>query len=221
MHDAVAERAAEKHHQRVAREPARRRAGGHADAGAEIERAPVVDGRLREDRQERDRPQRNEPSFGERKERSRRVRVACADLKARSKRNRERGEGLDAELHRKFLGFGISNDGSERRIAPKWRTGQTRFRELCHRGISKFQCGGGGRLAHGPLANVRTPVGPTGAAQQLFRLARSSPNLCTRPSLTRSNRRGTDPYARWCGRGGAARHPPIPILRRLRPSAAQ
>src|SRR5436309_141954 len=29
--------------------------------------------------------------------------------------------------------------------------------------------------------------------------------------LTRSNRRGTDPYARWCGRGGAARCPPIPI----------
>ncbi len=82
----------------------------------------------------------------------------------------------------------------------------------------EVQCGGGGRLAHGPLANVRTPVGPTGAAQPLFRLARSSPNLCARPSLTRSNRRGTDPYARWCGRG-AARHPPIPIMRRLRPSA--
>src|SRR5512135_375402 len=30
-------------------------------------------------------------------------------------------------------------------------------------------------------------------------------------ALTRSNRRGTDPYARWCGRGGAARLPPIPI----------
>src|SRR5271166_81654 len=30
-------------------------------------------------------------------------------------------------------------------------------------------------------------------------------------SLTRSNRRGTDPYARWCGRGGVARCPPIPI----------
>ena len=26
-----------------------------------------------------------------------------------------------------------------------------------------------------------------------------------------SNRRGTDPYARWCGRAGAARPPPIPI----------
>src|SRR5439155_10222488 len=28
------------------------------------------------------------------------------------------------------------------------------------------------------------------------------------------NRRGTDPYARWCGRGGIARCPPIPIDRR-------
>ena len=44
----------------------------------------------------------------------------------------------------------------------------------------------------------------------------SSPTLCARPSLTRSNRRGTDPYARWCGRGGAARHPPIPITGRYR-----
>jgi hypothetical protein len=35
-----------------------------------------------------------------------------------------------------------------------------------------------------------------------------------------SNRRGTDPYARWCGRGGAARLPPIPIFgtkRRIQP----
>jgi len=29
--------------------------------------------------------------------------------------------------------------------------------------------------------------------------------------LTLPNRRGTDPYARWCGRGGAVRLPPIPI----------
>src|SRR5208283_1016056 len=90
-----------------------------------------------------------------------------------------------------------------KRAKPLQRTTPSRHIEV--------QCGGGGRLAHGPLANVRTPVGPTGAAQQLFRLARSPPNLCVRPSLTWSNRRGTDPYARWCGRGGAARHPPIPI----------
>ncbi len=50
-----------------------------------------------------------------------------------------------------------------------------------------------------------------GAAQPLFRFARSSQDLCARPSLTRSNHRGTDPYARWCGRDGPARHPPIPI----------
>ena len=31
-------------------------------------------------------------------------------------------------------------------------------------------------------------------------------------SVICSNRRGTDPYARWCGRGGAARLPPIPIF---------
>jgi len=29
--------------------------------------------------------------------------------------------------------------------------------------------------------------------------------------LNPPNRRGTDPYARWCGRGGVARCPPIPI----------
>ena len=30
-------------------------------------------------------------------------------------------------------------------------------------------------------------------------------------ALNPPNRRGTDPYARWCGRGGVARCPPIPI----------
>ena len=29
--------------------------------------------------------------------------------------------------------------------------------------------------------------------------------------LNPPNRRGTDPYARWWGRGGAVRRPPIPI----------
>jgi len=30
--------------------------------------------------------------------------------------------------------------------------------------------------------------------------------------LNQSNRRGTDPYAWWCGRGDTARCPPIPIM---------
>jgi hypothetical protein len=66
-------------------------------------------------------------------------------------------------------------------------------------------------FADGILAHVRTPGGPTGPAEQLLRPTRTSPTLCSRLSLTQSNRRGTDPYARWCGRGGAERHPPIPI----------
>ena len=60
------------------------------------------------------------------------------------------------------------------------------------------------------LAHVRTPGGPSGSMQPLLRFNRSSPTLCSGSSLIRSNHRGTDPYARWCGRGGAVRHPPIP-----------
>ena len=78
---------------------------------------------------------------------------------------------------------------------------------------------GGGRrwFTNGALAHVRTSGGPASPTQRLFRVARSSPNLCARPSLTRSNRRVRDPYARWCGRGGVARRPPIPISRKKRP----
>src|SRR6266852_6396934 len=76
---------------------------------------------------------------------------------------------------------------------------------------AEVQRGGCRRLADRVLAHVRTSGSPTGPAQPLFRCPRSPPTLCFCPSLTRSNRRGTDPYARWCGRGGAARCPPIPI----------
>src|ERR1700746_1533006 len=34
-------------------------------------------------------------------------------------------------------------------------------------------------------------------------------------TLNSPNRRGTDPYARWCGRGGIARCPPIPIVEKV------
>src|SRR5512133_2408669 len=71
--------------------------------------------------------------------------------------------------------------------------------------------GGCRRLADRVLAHVRTSGGPTGPAQPVFRRSRSSQTLCCCSSVTRSGRRGTAPYARWCGRGGAARCPPIPI----------
>src|SRR4051794_28592221 len=80
--------------------------------------------------------------------------------------------------------------------------------------------GGCGRLADWVLAHVRASGDSTGPAQPVLRQPRSSPPLCSCPSLTRSNRRGTDPYARWCGRGDAARCPPIPIYAPKRPRAA-
>src|SRR5512135_1063478 len=61
-------------------------------------------------------------------------------------------------------------------------------------------------LAHGPPCGVTA-----GSVQRLLRLDRPSSLGGIANRLTRSNRRGTDPYARWCGRGGAARLPPIPI----------
>src|SRR5437868_15392156 len=84
------------------------------------------------------------------------------------------------------------------RTAPSWR--------------AKVQCSSRRRFTDGVLAHVRTPGGPTSPAQPLLRLTRSPPTPCRCPSLTRSNRRGTDPYARWWGRGGTARCPPIPIV---------
>src|ERR1700726_1048365 len=72
-------------------------------------------------------------------------------------------------------------------------------------------CSGRRRFTDGVLAHVQTPGGPTSPAQPLFRLTRSPPTPCLCPSLTPSNLRGTDPYARWWGRGGTARCPPIPI----------
>jgi len=158
---------------------------------------------------------------------------------------------------RKFLGFSISNDGSERRTAPQALAKfKTRVREITRRtggarpwaadrragaipdrlarllrlppdppsahepgsleppkttNVSsaavaqraqplqgtapqrrtEVQCSGRRRFADGILAHVRTPGGPTGAAQPLPRLARSPPTPCPRRSLTRSNRRGT------------------------------
>ena len=68
------------------------------------------------------------------------------------------------------------------------------------------------RWLFGILAHVRTPGRPASPAQPLFPLTRFAPTPCLCPSLTQSNRRGTDPYARWWGRGGIARCPPIPIL---------
>ncbi len=181
---------------------------------------------------------------------------------------------------RKFLGFSISNDGSERRIAPKaldkfkerirdmtrrtrgfslqqlikelkpyivgWRgyfgfcqtprsphkprsvdPSKIAFVSLAAmanqakplRGVtpsrrSKVPSGGRGWFTNRALAHVRTPGGPTSPTQRLFRVARSSPNLCARPSLTRSNRRGTGPVCPVVWEGWRREASPYPDLGR-------
>jgi RNA-directed DNA polymerase len=178
---------------------------------------------------------------------------------------------------RKFLGFSISNDGSERHIAAKslgkfkaqirdmtrrtrgislpqlvkelapyllgwrgyfgfcqtprvltnleawirrrlrlylwrqWQNGPNRFQELRRRGVPKFHAAVAAGSPTGFWRMSGHPAVQQALRNPVFRLPRSSPPLCLCSSLTRSNRRGTDPYARWCGRGGAARRPPIPI----------
>ena len=178
---------------------------------------------------------------------------------------------------RKFLGFSISNDGSERRIAPK---ALDKFKDANpgnHVTDTRSQFGAVGRRPHAiphrmarllrllpdaarayepgcvdppetaivSLAAMEERAEPLHGAPQtsaspssrqrsrpvhrpgLWRMSghpavqhalRNSyfdslglPESHARAGLTRSNRRGTDPYARWCGRGGVARRPPIPI----------
>jgi len=73
---------------------------------------------------------------------------------------------------------------------------------------------GGGRrwFTNGALAHVRTSGGPASPTQRLFRVARSSPNLCARPSLTRSNRRGTGPVCPVVWEGWRREASPYPDL---------
>ena len=184
---------------------------------------------------------------------------------------------------RKFLGFSISNDGSERRIAPKAldkfkgrirdMTRRTRgfslqqlIKELkpyivgwrgyfgfCQtprsphksrsvdpskiayvslaamanqakplRGVTpswRSKVPGGGRrwFTNRALAHVRTSGGPASPTQRLFRVARSSPNLCARQSLTRSNRRGTGPVCPVVWEGWRREASPYPDLGREAP----
>ena len=79
----------------------------------------------------------------------------------------------------------------------QWRNGRNRFKELRRRGVPKFNAAVrrivcADRVSGGMSSQAG---GPTGAAQPLFRLTRSPPTPCLRSRLTRSNRRGTDPYA--------------------------
>ena len=65
----------------------------------------------------------------------------------------------------------------------QWRTGQNRFKELCHRGVSKFNAAVAAGSPTGLWRMSRHPSVQQGAAQQLFRLARSPPRSTRPPKL--------------------------------------
>ena len=66
------------------------------------------------------------------------------------------------------------------------------------------------------LAHVGTSGGPTSPTQRQFRVARSSPNPCAHPSLTRSNRRWYGPVCPVVWEGWRREASPYPDLGRRR-----
>ena len=92
----------------------------------------------------------------------------------------------------------------------QWRTRQN-LRGVTSSRRSKVPGSGRSWFTNRALAHVRTSGGPISPTQRLFRVARSSPNLCARPSLTRSNRRRTGPVCPVVLEGWRREASPIPI----------
>src|ERR1700738_2335380 len=75
--------------------------------------------------------------------------------------------------------------------------------------------GGTNRQPTWPLAALKQPRPLHGNANRLLRFIR--PAFRREPQTAQSTEPPyTDPYVRWCGRGGAVRLPPIPICSALR-----
>jgi RNA-directed DNA polymerase len=156
--------------------------------------------------------------------------VARFKDRARALTRRHRGVSLDrmiADLNPLLRGwagyFGFSQlhelaslDGWIRRrlrcvVWVQWKTRGNRYRELRRLKVTE-------RVASAAIFSPKGPwrLSSSSALHRAFPNKRFkgfglfSPWIRWR-ALNPPNRRGTDPYARWCGRGGAARRPPIPI----------
>jgi len=77
---------------------------------------------------------------------------------------------------------------------------------------SKVCCSSRSWFTNWALAHVGTSGGPTSPTQRQFRVARSSPNPCARPSLTRSNRRWYGPVCPVVWEGWRREASPYPDL---------
>ena len=97
-------------------------------------------------------------------------------------------------------------------IWKQWKRGPVRFAELRKRGVGKrSRRANGGQRSRSVEAGEQPGTGVC-AAQCLLRLAWDS-EIDWRPIAQPAEPPYADPHVRWCGRGGAARLPPIPIGR--------
>src|SRR5262249_46213760 len=94
----------------------------------------------------------------------------------------------------------------------QWQNGPNRFKELRRRGVEKFLAA----VAAGSPTGFWRMSGHPAVQKALRNHVFGSLSACPVSTLRVEAQLGRtaevrDPYARWCGRGGAVRRPPIPI----------
>src|SRR5262245_61887608 len=98
----------------------------------------------------------------------------------------------------------------------QWRRGRTRFAELRRCGVGRDLAAQTAGSPPWPLAAQQQPRPRHRASEGLLRFAPPRDPRAQACGLTSVEPPYTDPYVRWCGRGGAARLPPIPISESFR-----
>jgi RNA-directed DNA polymerase len=93
----------------------------------------------------------------------------------------------------------------------QWKHGRTRFAKLRRRGVGRNLAAQTASSPHGPWRLSNSPALSLSVPTAYFR-SLGLPSVAD-PRLAQSvEPPDTDPYVRWCGRGGVVRLPPIPIL---------
>ena len=82
----------------------------------------------------------------------------------------------------------------------QWGKGPTRYVNLRRLGVPHMRAAVAAGSPDWLVGDVATCGRPVSAVQRLFRLARPASCVGRFERLTRPNRRGTNPYARWCDR---------------------
>src|SRR4051794_34454751 len=91
-----------------------------------------------------------------------------------------------------------------------WKCGRPRFAELRRLGVGRALAAQTAGSPHGPWRLSNSPA-LTLALPKAFLGTLGLPSVSAQPRASSTEPPYTDPYVRWCRRGGAARFPPIPI----------